>query len=99
MKKRKLLAIIGSMCIVLGATSCSHMEASTAAVEAESEINKAKAMGNEWRDSKKILEKANKALDDGDVETANKLIAKAKKQGIDAQTQAEAQMDVSGPSY
>jgi len=97
MKKRKLLTIIGSLFIVLGATSCAHMEASTAASEAQAEIDKAKSMGYEWRDSKKILDKAYKALDDGDVETANKLIAKAKKQGIDAQTQAKSQMDVSGP--
>ena len=47
--------------------------------------------------AKKYWKKANKALDDGDVETANKLIAKAKKQGIDAQMKAKSQMDVSGP--
>ena len=97
MKKRKLLTIIGSICILLGAQSCATMEASNAASEAEAEINKAKAMGNEWRDSKKILGKAQKALDEGDVETANKLIAKAKQQGLDAQKQAEAQMNVDGP--
>jgi len=97
MKIRKLLTIIGSICIVIGATSCATMEASNAASEAEAEINKAKAMDNEWRDSKKILGKAYKALDDGDIETANKLIAKAKKQGIDAQMQAKSQMNVDGP--
>lgn len=97
MKIRKLLTVIGSICIVLGATSCATMESSNAASEAEAEINKAKAMGYEWRDSKKILKKAYKALDDGDTETANKLIAKAKKQGLDAQAQAKLQMNVDGP--
>lgn len=97
MKKRKLLTIIGSICIVLGAASSTHAATSTAASEAKAEINKAKAMGYEWRDSKKILDKAQKALDAGDVKKANKLFAQAKKQGIDAQIQAKAQMNVSGP--
>ena len=97
MKKNKLLTIIGSIFILLGTQSCAHMDASSAASEAEAEINKAKAMGNEWRDSKKILDKAYKAMDEGDLETANKLIATAKKQGMDAQLQAKSQMDVSGP--
>ena len=97
MKKHKLLTIIGSIFILLGTQSCAHMDTSSAAGEAEAEINKAKAMGNEWRDSKKILKKAYKAMDDGDLDTANKLIAQAKKQGIDAQIQAKSQMDVSGP--
>ncbi len=97
MKKHKLLTIIGSICVLLATQSCATMEAQSAATAAASEIDKAKSMGNEWRDSRKILKKAQKALDEGDTETANKLIAKAKKQGIDAQTQAKAQMDVSGP--
>ena len=97
MKKRKLLTTIGSIFMVLGATSFATVEASTAASEALAEIDKAKSMGYEWRDSKKILDKAHKALKNGDVKEANKLIAKAKKQGIDAQIQAKAQMDVSGP--
>ena len=96
MKKSKLLTIIGSICIVLGASSCATMESSNAMSEAEAEINKAKAMGNEWRDSRKLLKKAEKALDDGDTDKANKLIAAAKKQGIDAQRQAKNQSDA-GP--
>lgn len=96
MKKHKLLTIIGSICVVLGASSCAHMEASNAKSEAVAEIDKAKAMGFEWRDSRKLLKKAEKALEDGDVEKANKLIAQAKEQGRDAQVQAKAQMNA-GP--
>ena len=97
MKKQKLLALLSSIFFLLGAQSCAYMETSSAISGAEAEIAKAKSMGNEWRDSKKLLKKAEAALDDGDTETAHKLIAKAKKQGIDAQMQAKAQMDVSGP--
>lgn len=96
MKKRKLLTLIGAICILFGTQSCATMEAENAATAASAEIDKAKAMGNEWRDSRKILKKGEKALDDGDIETANKLIAKARKQGINAQLQAKSQMNA-GP--
>lgn len=101
MKKRKLLAIIGSISILLGTQSCAYMDSqsssSSAAAEAAAEIDKAKSMGYEWRDSRKILEKAEKALAAGDTEKADKLFAEAKQQGIDAQKQAKAQSSVAGP--
>jgi len=95
MKKFMSLPLM-AVFILLGTTSCATMEAESAMSGAEAEIKKAKAMGFEWRDSMKILKKADKALDDGDIEEANKLIAKAKKQGMDAQKQAQAQMNA-GP--
>ena len=94
MKKRKLLTIIGAISIIMSTQACAYTEERSAAV---SEIEKARSMGNEWRDSMKLVEKADKANEANDTETAAKLIAKAKKQGIDAQIQAKAQMDVSGP--
>lgn len=96
MKINKLLTIIGSICILLGMQSCATMEAYSKGEAAEVEIAKAKAMGFEWRDSKKILKKGYKALDDGDMEKGAKLIATAKQQGINAQTQAKAEMNA-GP--
>lgn len=83
--------------ILLGTQSCATMETQSSASDAKAEINKAKAMGNEWRDSRKLLKQAKAAEAAGDHEKAAKLIAKAKKQGLDAQTQAKSQMDVSGP--
>lgn len=59
--------------------------------EATAEIDNAKAAGYEWRDSRKILKKAEKAEKAGDHEKAMKLAKKAKKQGIDAVAQAGAQ--------
>ena len=62
-----------------------------AAKDATAEIDKAKAVGYEWRDSRKILDKAAKAEKAGDHATAMKLAAKAKQQGIIAVAQAKEQ--------
>ena len=96
MNKKIWLSLL-AVFVLLGTQSCATMQAESAISDAEVEISKAKAMGNEWRDSKKLLEKADKALEDGDTETASKLAAKAKKQGLDAQAQAKSQMNVAGP--
>ena len=64
--------------------------------EASAEINNAKAAGYEWRDSQKILKKAEEAEKAGNHEEAMKLANKAKKQGIDAVAQAEVQKNA-GP--
>lgn len=59
-------------------------------------IDKAKASGNEWRDSRKILTKAEDAFKAGDIEKAIKLAKKAKEQGELAVAQAAAQANA-GP--
>jgi hypothetical protein len=59
--------------------------------EATAEIDKAKAVGYEWRDSRKILKEAEKAEKAGDHEKAMKLVNKAKQQGIIAVVQAKEQ--------
>ncbi|MCK5263091.1 MAG: hypothetical protein KAJ92_05360 [Gammaproteobacteria bacterium] len=67
-----------------------------AAKSATIEIDKAKAVGYEWRDSRKILKQAAKAEKAGDHATAMKLAAKAKQQGLLAVMQAEEQKNA-GP--
>ena len=64
--------------------------------EATAEIDKAKAAGHEWRDSRKMLEKAVKAEKAGKHAEAMVLVSKAKKQGITAVAQAELQKNA-GP--
>ncbi len=59
--------------------------------EAVAAIDKAKAAGYEWRDSRKILKKAEDAEKAGDHEKALKLANKAKKQGSDAVAQSKTQ--------
>ncbi len=59
--------------------------------EANIAIKNAVNANNVWRDSRKILDKAEKAAKGGDFETATKLALKAKRQGELAVAQAEAQ--------
>jgi len=59
--------------------------------QAVAEIDKANAAGFEWRDSRKILEQAEKAEKAGDHEKAMQLVNEAKQQGMVAVTQAESQ--------
>ncbi len=65
--------------------------------DANSSINKAKAVNYEWRDSRKMLKDADKLNKAGNSDGAMKLVAKAKKQGELAVAQAELQSGVSGP--
>ncbi len=81
-----LLVLLTSPVISMAGTSFDQ-----AKKEAVAEIDKAKAAGFEWRDSQKILKKAEKAEKAGDHKKALKLANKAKKQGIDAVTQSKAQ--------
>ena len=63
---------------------------------ATAEIDKAKAAGYEWRDSRKILKKAKAAEKKGDHAKAMKLVAQAKQQGTIAVAQAKLQKNA-GP--
>jgi hypothetical protein len=61
------------------------------------EIDKAKAVNYEWRDSRKILSQAEKLNQEGKTDEAMKLVAKAKNQGEVAVAQAQLQASVTGP--
>ena len=65
--------------------------------EANASIDNAKAVNYEWRDSRKLLKKADKLNKEGKTDKAMKLVNKAKKQGKLAVAQAEQQSTVSGP--
>ena len=62
----------------------------------KAELKKARAVGNEWRDTGKLLKKAEKASKAGDHAKAEKLIAKARRQVQLALTQAASQANA-GP--
>ena len=68
-----------------------------AVTEAKASINNAKTLNYEWRDSSKLLEKADKLNKEGKSDKALKLLAEAKKQGDMAVVQAKLQASVSGP--
>ena len=65
--------------------------------DANASIDKAKAANYEWRDSRKLLKKADKLNQEGKSKKAMKLVSKAQKQGELAVAQAELQSSVSGP--
>jgi len=65
--------------------------------QASLEIDKAKAINYEWRDSRKLLKKAEQLHKEGKTDQAMKLVEKAREQGQLAVLQAEAQSNVSGP--
>jgi hypothetical protein len=89
-----LSAVFALLAAPLSAFAASDFE--TAKQQAVAEINKASAVGFEWRDSRKILEQAEKAEKAGDHEKAMKLVNKAKQQGMVAVAQAESQKNA-GP--
>ncbi len=65
--------------------------AEQAIADAKSTNAQAKKMGAEWRDTAKIIGKAEKALEEGDYETAIKLANKAQRQAENAMKQAKEQ--------
>ncbi|MFV2005073.1 MAG: hypothetical protein ACC650_07680 [Gammaproteobacteria bacterium] len=65
--------------------------------EANIAIDDAKAVNYEWRDSRKLLEKADELNKEGQSDKAMKLVKKAKKQGELAVAQAKLQSSVNGP--
>ncbi|MDH5230243.1 MAG: SoxXA-binding protein [Gammaproteobacteria bacterium] len=75
----------------MGSSSAMPANYDEAVAQAKAEIKKAKSMGHEWRDSGKMLKKAEKAHKTGDKDKAIKLAMKAKKQGELGQMQAKDQ--------
>ena len=65
--------------------------------DANSSIDKAKAANYEWRDSRKMLKKADKLNKAGKTDEAMKLVATAQKQGELAVAQAGLQSGANGP--
>jgi hypothetical protein len=89
-----LSTVFALMAAPLSALASSDFE--SAKQQAIAEINKASAAGFEWRDSRKILEQAEKAEKAGDHEKAMQLVNEAKQQGMVAVAQAESQKNA-GP--
>lgn len=65
--------------------------------QATIEIDKAKAVNYEWRDSRELLKKAEELNKAGKSDEAMQLVAEAKMQGAAAVAQAKLQSSVSGP--
>lgn len=89
----KKLLIIAAAVGVIGLVGCQTgpSPADSIIAEAKKEMKVAKSMNFLWRDTGKILKKAEKARDDGDDAKAVKLAKKALFQAQQAQKQAKAQ--------
>lgn len=106
MNHAKIIAGIALATLLLSgcSTTSSSGSASTATQEsydavvvaAKSSIKIAKSANYEWRDSSKILKKADKAAKSGDFEKATKLANKAKRQGELALAQSKTEANA-GP--
>ncbi len=95
MKKISLIAIISACFLTPVLSQAGTFE--EAVKQASIEIDKARAVNYEWRDSRKLLKKAEKLNKQGKTEQALKLVAKAKYQGQQAVAQADLQSAITGP--
>ena len=91
-----LATVILTGCASNGSTAASTPEDAQAAynaavVAAKASLKTAKKAHFEWRDSGKMLKKADKAAKKGDFATATKLANKAKRQGVMALAQSKDQ--------
>jgi nucleoid-associated protein YgaU len=77
-------------CATTGDEECTKA-AEQAITDAKTTVAEVKALNNEWRDTGKLLESAEKALNDGDCDEALKLANQALEQARTAKAQAEAE--------
>jgi len=70
-------------------SACTPQQAKDAIAAAKAANERAKSMDNEWRDTAKIIEQAEKAQADGKCEEAVKLANQARNQAENAVAQAE----------
>lgn len=82
-----LIAFLGLGLVTGCASTGDGPSAEDAIADAKSANKEAKAVGYEWRDTGKIIKKAEKALAGGDEAKAIKLANKAKKQAMNAMAQ------------
>lgn len=96
MRKKYLLTAVFTTCLSAPfAASAGDFDA--AVKQAEADIDRAKSMNYEWRDSRKMLEEAQEMYQKGDKDKALQLANAAGQQGKMAAIQAEAQSSVDGP--
>ncbi len=91
-----LAGILLSGCASSGSTAATQADYNAALADAKKSLTLAKKARFEWRDSGKILRKAQKAAKEGSFGAATRLANKAKRQGDLAIAQSKAQANA-GP--
>lgn len=104
MKKTLVAAAVAMMVMNAGVHAAGHAKAApadaSAAIEAAKKANKAaKAVGYEWRDTGKMIKKAEKLAKAGKTAEAVKLANTAKQQGELAQDQYKREWERAAPRF
>ena len=103
MNKKQLTAIITAV-IMAGiisnnALASDQKTAQAAVAAAETAQKKAASVEGEWRDTGKLIKKAQAAMKEGNFDQAIKLANKAERQGNYGYEQAVSQKELKMPSY
>ena len=99
MKKIALAVLIGGMTVAGTALAADKSSAEAAIAAAKAAQKAAGAVDGEWRDTGKMIEKAEKAAADGNYGEAEKVAKKAEAQGNLGKEQALSQKGVGNPGY
>lgn len=100
MKTKQILISIAAAVALSGTVHAgSQADFDKAKAAAQAEIKAAGKVGGEWRDSGKLLKKAEAAAAAGDFAKAIKLANQAEAQGRMGQQQAAEQANAGNPSY
>lgn len=98
-KKYLVLAAAGALMFGSTAFAADQATADKAIADAKAAAKAANAEGGEWRDTGKMIKKAEAAAKEGDFDKAVKLADTAKFQGEMGLAQAQSQKGVGNPDF
>lgn len=98
-KRITLAVLLGGLLAVGTATANDKATADAAIAAARAAQKAAAAVGGEWRDTGKIIKKAEQAVTEGNFGSAVKLAKQAGEQGRLGKAQALGQVGVGNPKY
>lgn len=99
MKKIALAVLIGGLTIAGTAMAADKASAEAAIAAAKASQKAANSVGGEWRDTGKMIKKAEEAAAEGNFAEAEKLAKKAEAQGKLGEEQALSQKGVGNSGY
>ena len=99
MKKIALAAMIAGLTVAGTAVAADKASAEAAIAAAKAAQKSAGAVGGEWRDTGKMIKKAEQAAAEGNYANAEKLAKKAEAQGKLGKEQALGQKGSGNPGY
>jgi hypothetical protein len=99
MKKIALAVLIGGMTVAGTAVAADKSSAMAAVAAAKAAQKAAGAAGGEWRDTGKMIKKAEQAIADGNYGEAESVAKKAEAQGKLGKDQAMSQTGIGNAGY